>query len=315
MLSREDVLGGLFGLCIGDALGLPVEGAPRALLKKKPVEEIGYTEQLRGVPPGWWSDDSSLSFCLAESLLKGFDLEDIANRFVRWLLEGYWTPGGKAFGIGGTTYRALERIRGGAAAAESGGTDEYSNGNGSLMRILPLAIFLFDAPVAERYRKTHLVSAITHAHPRSQVACGIFVELACRLLRAKDRESSYRETKEAAARYYGTHRYAGQLVYFKRILESDISACDESEIRSSGYVVDTLEASLFCFLNGKSYEDAVLRAVNLGGDTDTTGAVAGGLAGIFYGYSSIPERWIRRIARKDDILGLAERVCRSVGSE
>ena len=311
MLSREKVLGGLFGLCIGDALGLPVEGFPRAVLIQRPVEDIGYARGRRGIPPGWWSDDSSLSFCLAESLLSGFDLTDISNRFVRWLFEGYWTPGGKAFGIGGTTYRAIERIRFGAAPGNSGGSDEYSNGNGSLMRILPLSFSLSDTPKDERFEKAHLVSAITHAHPRSQVACGIYTEIAFSLLGGKDRECAYHETRESATRYYETHRYADQLLYFKRILEDDISSYDESEIRSSGYVVDTLEASLFCFLNGDSYEGTVLRAVNLGGDTDTTAAVAGGLAGIFYGYSGILERWRNQIARREDIERLGESLARN----
>ena len=168
-LTQDSVVGGLFGLCIGDVLGLPVEGIRRAVLRDKPVEGLGYDGAVRDTPRGWWSDDSSLSFCLAESLCSGFDLQKIAEKYLRWLDEGYWTPGGRAFGIGRTTFHTLQRIRQGVPPTKSGGRDEYSNTNGSLMRILPLAFFLLDAAAGERFEKTHLISAITHAHPRSAV--------------------------------------------------------------------------------------------------------------------------------------------------
>ena len=310
--TEEKVLGGLFGLSIGDALGVPVEGVPREVLKKSPVEDLEYPSALRDIPSGWWSDDSSLSFCLAESLCSGFDLEDIARSFLSWLHEGRWTPGGVAFGIGSTTYRALERIRQGVSPASSGGTEEYSNGNGSLMRILPLSFHLMESSTEERFEKTHLVSAITHAHPRSLVACGIYIDLALRLLSGACPESAYSEMQENAARYYRAGRFRSELPYFSRVLEGNISECDDFEIRSSGYVVDTLEASLFCFLKGGSFSQVVLKAVNLGGDSDTTGAVSGGIAGIYYGFRGIPKRWVDCVARKDDIIELAQNVKRSV---
>jgi ADP-ribosyl-[dinitrogen reductase] hydrolase len=120
MKRGNRVLGGIFGLCIGDALGLPVEGAPRDFLKRAPVKDLGHYGGRLGIPPGWWSDDSSLTFCLAESLCPGFNISDIAERFLKWLYEGYWTPGGKAFGIGFTTLKALQRIKKGENTAKAG---------------------------------------------------------------------------------------------------------------------------------------------------------------------------------------------------
>ncbi len=307
-MKENRVLDGLFGLCVGDALGLPVEGVPREVLRRVPVKDMGYKEGYRDITAGWWSDDSSLSICLAESLSTGFNIQDIANRFLRWLFEGYWTPKEKAFGIGYTTARAIERIRSGTKPEEAGGKDEYSNGNGSLMRILPLAFYLENYNTAERFDKIHRVSSITHAHPRSHIACGIYIQFALYLLKGYDPKASYSKMKETILNYYRFNPYRNEMRHFSRILVDDISIFSEEEIYSSGYVVDTLEASLFCFLKCDSYENAVLKAVNLGGDTDTTGAVTGGLAGIYYGFSNIPERWVESIARKDEIILLAERL-------
>lgn len=136
---------------------------------------------------------------------------------------------------------------------------------------------------------------------------GIYVEFAVNLLSGSGREEAYERTRESVEGYYGHGPFTKELSYFSRILEGNISTCEECEIRSSGYVVDTLESSLFCFLRSDPYSSAVLRAVNLGGDADTTGSVAGGLAGTFYGFHAIPERWVKGVARKEDILHLAEK--------
>lgn len=318
-MKQNRALDGLFGLCVGDALGLPVEGVPREVLRRVPVTDMGYQESHRSIPAGWWSDDSSLSFCLAESLSTGFDIQDIAHRFLRWLFEGYWTPKEKAFGIGYTTARAIERIRSGINPEEAGGKDEYSNGNGSLMRILPLAFYLENNDpdnndLAERFDKIHSISSITHAHPRSHIACGIYIQFAMYLLQGYDPKASYLKMKETILNYYRFDPYRNEMKHFSRILVDDVSRFSEDEIYSSGYVVDTLEASIFCFLEGDSYEKTVLKAVNLGGDTDTTGAVTGGLAGIYYGFRNIPERWLESIAKKDEIILLAERLNKRIYS-
>ncbi len=306
---EEKVLGGLFGLCVGDALGVPVEFCSRSELKKQPVTDmIGYGTH--GQPPGTWSDDSSLAFCLAESLCQGFDLQDIADRFCKWLDEGYWTPYGQVFDVGQTTHRAITRLKKGINPIEAGERSEFSNGNGSLMRILPLVFYVEKLSQPEQFELTHQVSCLTHCHPRSQMACGIYIQFAVNLLRGQEPEEAYKGMAAEAIKYYSRLPYRCELSHFSRILESDISELPEESINSSGYVVDTLEASLWCFLNSNSYEETVLKAVNLGDDTDTTGAVAGGLAGLYYGLAAIPERWINQIARNQDIMNLGKKLNR-----
>ena len=299
------ILDGIFGLCIGDALGIPVEGKTRDYLKSNPVKNIrrcGIQKQYYGI----WSDDSSLTFCLADSLCNGFDLNDVADKFVQWLYKGLWTPYGKAFGIGRTTRLAIKRYKqGNINPVKAGLKSEYDNGNGSLMRILPLAFILQKLPFENRIPIIADVSSITHAHTRSIIACVIYIEMAINLLNGQDLEEAYINMKKPIMKYFAG---ANELKHFSRILQDDISELKEETIKSSGYVVHTLEASLWCFLTSNSYEKAVLKAVNLGEDTDTTGAVTGGLAGIYYGLESIPSEWVNQIARKVDIVELAERM-------
>ena len=305
--SKEDkVLGGLFGLAVGDALGVPVEFTPRSELKRQPVTDM-IGQGTHGQPPGTWSDDSSLAFCLAESLCQGFDLQDIAHKFCRWLDEGYWTPFGQVFDVGGTTAEAISRLKEGVNPVEAGGRDEFSNGNGSLMRILPLAYYVEEMSLEKQFELTHQVSCLTHGHPRSQMACGIYIQFAVNLLHGQEPGEAYKAMAAEVIKYYSRLPYRCELPHFSRILEANIQKLSEESIKSSGYVIDTLEASLWCFLNSKSYEETVLKAVNLGDDADTTGAVAGGIAGLYYGLAAIPERWLNTLARKDDILDLARR--------
>ncbi len=309
--EKSKVFGGLYGLCIGDALGVPVEFVPREELKAEPINDmIGY--RVHNQPPGTWSDDSSLTFCLAESLCYGLNLSDMANRFVKWLDEGYWTPYGKVFDVGRTTRIALSQLKNGVDPIRAGPDDEYSNGNGSLMRILPLAYYLEEKELKQQFEITHQVSCITHGHPRSQIACGIYIQILINLLRGNDPKTAYERMKEIVLKYYSKEPYADELACFDRILNSDISKFPEDSIRSSGYVVDTLEASIWCFLNNNSYKDTVLAAVNLGGDTDTIGAVTGGLAGVFYGYEGIPQKWVSKLAMSGEIAQLGERLYEAI---
>jgi ADP-ribosyl-[dinitrogen reductase] hydrolase len=302
---KEKVRAGLFGLCVGDALGVPVEFRPRAYLKEKPIiDMVGYGTYNQ--PPGTWSDDSSLTFCLAESLCCGYNLYDLADKCVQWYHKGYWTPYGEVFDIGNTTRMALERLCYELIRPDLAGMpDAGSNGNGSLMRVLPLAYWLLDMPIVNKLSIISEVSSITHRHPRSILACMVYVEFACGLLKGLTPYESYASMKAAVAQYDREYPLE-ELNYYERILD-DITELSEADIQSSGYVVHTLEASIWCMLSSSSYEEAVLKAINLGEDTDTTGAVTGGLAGIYYGYEAIPREWINAIARKDDIEDLAFR--------
>ena len=312
---KNRVADGLFGLCVGDALGLPVEFISRYSLKENPVTDMaGYGRHNQ--PPGTWSDDSSLTFCLAESLCNGFNLHDIASKSCKWLDEGYWTPYGIAFDIGNTTRSAILRLRQCANPTEAGGKGEHSNGNGSLMRILPMAYQLENTEEGKRFEMVHQVSSLTHGHPRCQMACGIYIQLAINLLKGSEPDIAYKNMKTTTLNYYeGKELYNGEIDHFSRVLRTDISTFSEDEIKSSGYVIDTLEAGLWSFLNSNSYSKAVLTAVNLGRDTDTTGAVSGGLAGIYYGFENIPKHWIKQIAGKEEIMELANKLNEQIYGE
>jgi len=310
-MKKNKIIGGLLGLCIGDALGVPVEFKSRNALKVNPVTDmIGYGTHNQ--PPGTWSDDSSLAFCLAESLCNRPNIQDIANRFVKWLYEGYWTPYGKVFDVGNTTHTAISRLKNGINPLEAGPNDEFSNGNGSLMRILPLAFYLEKSDREQQFEITHQASRLTHGHLRSQMACGIYIQVAINLLKGNTFKVAYERMKDSVSDYYSKQPYVAEFHNFRRIVESNISELPEEAIKSSGYVIDTLEASLWCLLNNNSYTDTVLTAVNLGGDTDTTGAVAGGLAGIYYGYEGLPQKWISKIIKVEDIIKLGERLYETI---
>ena len=307
---RERMLGGLWGAIVGDALGVPVEFVSRRELDRAPV--IG----MRGFgtyrqPAGTWSDDSSLVLCTVESLLAGFDTHDLARRFGRWLYEAYWTPHGEVFDAGGTTQAAIGRFKKVSDPVQAGGADEGSNGNGSLMRILPIALYASPADDIPGFLScVHAASSLTHAHPRSLIACGIYCLIASFLLEGDEMATAYRRATEAAVTFYGTSAYAAELQHFHGLTSGHLPRLARKDIESGGYVVHTLEASIWCLLDSPSFEEAVVKAVNLGGDTDTTGCVTGGLAGLRWGIAAIPKEWIEQLARRDDIEELLGRFLR-----
>jgi len=306
------VRGVLFGLAVGDALGVPVEFRSRENLKNSPVKGmIGYGSWNQ--PVGTWSDDSSLAFCLAESLSRGYDLNDIAGNFVKWYQQGYWGAHHKVFDVGGATRFAIERLIKGVSPLLSGGMMEEDNGNGSLMRIIPLLFHIKDLPLEQRYIKVKEVSSITHAHFRSVFACFIYLEIALLILNGATASEALPAMREIIKEFADKKNFnKTELALFSRILDEDIKILKESSIHSGGYVLNTFEASIWCLVNTENYEDAVLKAVNLGNDTDTTACVTGGLAGLLYGYDAIPQVWIHEVARKADIEDLANRLFKSI---
>ncbi len=305
--TNSKTLAGLMGVCVGDALGVPVEFTSRDKRIKSPVISMeGYGTYNQ--PPGTWSDDSSLTFCLAESLCSEFSLDTIAQSFCRWYEEGYWTPHDKVFDIGGTTRDAIKRLQAGVSPMTAGGTEEWNNGNGSLMRILPIAYYHKSLTFSELIERVHQVSSITHRHLRCQMACGIYISIAINLLQGDEPTTAYLQGIEAVKDIYNQLPYTSESHRFSRVFSDEIHHLPVEEIKSGGYVIDSLEAAIWCFLNSTSYSEAVLKAVNLGGDTDTTAAVTGGLAGIYYGVANIPTEWINLLARKEDIIDLAGRL-------
>ncbi len=288
---------GICGFVVGDALGVPVEFFSRRELEEDPVVDMrsyGTYSQ----PKGTWSDDSSMTLATMYSIVNknGIDYSDIMDEFCRWAFEGEHTPHGERFDIGNTTMRGLERYRNGEDALNSGGTSTHDNGNGSLMRILPLAFI----PEID-YETVENISSLTHGHERSKIACVLYVEIAKSML--ENDLSIDEHINNACEKIKDHYKDEEELEHFNRIFDNDFS----DGIRSGGYVIDTLETVIYCLRTTDNYKDAVLKAVNLGIDTDTNAAICGGLGGIYYGFDAIPIDWIETIPKLDEILSLCEK--------
>ena len=309
----------LLGLAVGDALGVPVEFLSRVARRLDPVTGMrayGTHHQ----PAGTWSDDSSLTFCLAETLARAGgrsgtpDLADFARRSINWLYQSYWTATGETFDVGNATRTAIDRLQRGIAPTLAGPDSEYDNGNGALMRILPLAFH--DTWRAEAlnldaaWTLTENVASVTHGHPRSTLGCFLYLLVARGLLAGLAPAEAYGQMRELVNPWLaqGHPRVNEQASYYQATLSGKLLKLKEDQISSSGYVAHTLEAALWCLLKHNTYAASVLAAVNLGDDTDTTGAVAGGLAGLAYGEAGIPAGWLAVLARRADIEDLARRL-------
>lgn len=307
---KYDIKSALFGVAVGDALGVPVEFKSRENILQNPVTDmIGYGTY--NLPPGTFSDDSSMTFCLAEALTQDFDLNQIAQNFVKWYHENFWAARGEVFDIGIATREAINKIAQGKKPEFAGSTDASSNGNGSLMRILPLLFYIKDFPISERYEITKKVSSITHGHIRSVISCFYYLEFAKEILLGKNKFEIYQKLQTEIPDFLNSlsiDQY--EISFFDRLLKADISELAEHEISSIGYVLHSLEASIWCLLTTDNYKEATLKAVNLGEDTDTTAAITGGLAGLLYSFDTIPENWVEQLARQEDIEDLSERLAK-----
>ena len=301
MNSSSRILGGLYGALIGDALGVPVEFSSRSACKANPVTGM-RANGMHYQPAGTWSDDGSLMLCSVESLVEnGFDLEDMGKRMLRWFDLGHWAAHGLVFDIGNATRKALDRISFGTPAELAGSSGEHDNGNGSLMRILPVPLALLDADLDTFCDRIARASAITHAHDRSKLACvlhGLFVRA---LMRGDAPTKAHACAASEFRVRYGSH---AEFAHFSPLLNPDLGSQPEEAIQSSGYVLHTLIASIWCLLTTSTFSECVLKAVNLGDDTDTTGCVAGGLAGVFYGVDAIASEWIAALPRQADLQNL-----------
>ena len=282
----------IMGLIVGDALGVPFEFRQRDTFKATDMTGHGTYNQ----PPGTWSDDSSMTLATVESLKRSgrVDPVDIMYNFKNWYEYGQFTPHGEVFDIGGTTRKAIGRFQAGWNAEFCGGCHEHDNGNGALMRILPMAFYpgtIWDAIK---------VASLTHNHVISNTACALYVCIAVNLWCCEKHQA----IKDGFKMIERIIHIPDELNRLKAL-----DGLTRDEIKSTGFVVDTLEAALWCLLKTDSYRDCVLMAVNLGGDTDTIAAVAGGLAGILYGIGGekgIPNEWIKQIAKNEEIRSLCE---------
>jgi ADP-ribosyl-[dinitrogen reductase] hydrolase len=302
------VRGGLFGALVGDALGVPVEFCERVERDLDPVTDMrawGRHHQ----PAGTWSDDGSLLLCTAEGVQSGFLPAKLALLYVKWMTSGYWAARDEVFDIGGATRAALCRLQDGVSLGQAGADGEWQNGNGSLMRILPIALRFHRRPAEELTDIAMDASAITHSHIRSQFACAFYCQMVAALLR----DLSPREAYQFAIREIAplVEPYPRERIAFERLLTGRIDELDRSEVFGSGYVIHSLEASIWCVLREPSFRTAVLAAVNLGDDTDTTGCVTGGLAGAIHGYEAIPPEWPATLLKRDELEQLSQTFLRS----
>ena len=286
----------LLGVAVGDALGLPVQFKSRRFMDANPVKDMSGWGTFN-LPPGFWSDDTSMTLAIVSSILNRncIDCEDIMKEFENWLFQGWYTPRGKAYDVGNTTFESIKTHS--LTRIIMGKSDLDSNGNGSLMRMIPIVLYCYYKNISEHQSNKFAwnVSALTHAHPISCIACELYMLTGLKLLDGFTVKQSMIYAYDRLEEQYGSeHKWFSK---FYRIPQLDELTRDE--IESSGYVVDSLEAALWCLLNSSSFSETLLKAVNLGGDTDTIAAIAGGLAGMIY---PVPQNWVNKLARKDYLL-------------
>ncbi|MGV2875883.1 ADP-ribosylglycohydrolase family protein [Macrococcus capreoli] len=291
---NDKLKGMIYGFIVGDALGVPVEFKPRRTFEVSDM--IGYGTY--NLPPGTWSDDSSLLLCTMEHMNENSTLDDLMQKFADFDFRNYMTPYGETFDIGITTHEACQNFeylkRSATACGLSG---ENDNGNGSLMRIAPIVKMTLDLPIEEKYKIVSDYSKLTHGHERSIMGCMIYILVLEALMSNVDKSellNNVRTQLEELGKDYSVyHRIFNGLVN----LHID-------EIKSTGYVVDTLEAVLYCYLNHETYHEGVFAAINLGGDTDTIGALTGALFGATFGYTNEIDYYTEKLANITLIDGL-----------
>lgn len=286
--------GCLLGLAAGDAIGTTVEFKPRGSFTP-------LTDMIGGGPfglvAGQWTDDTSMALCLAHSLLAcdGFDADDQMQRYNNWRQQGYMSCTGRCFDIGATVSEALSQYLS-SGEPFAGSTHPLAAGNGSLMRLAPIPLF-YHQDMAQLLHFAGESSRTTHGARECIDACRYFAVLIARAFEGADKATLLADS------FYqpGTRK-------IKAIAELQYMNKAQQQIRGSGYVVDCLEAALWCFAHTDNFRDAVLAAANLGDDADTTAAVCGQLAGAYYGIDAIPAAWREQIVWADEIVSLADRL-------
>jgi ADP-ribosylglycohydrolase len=284
---QQRIEGGLVGLLVGDALGVPYEfSRPEDLPTSDEIEfnpPAGLRRAHAGTPPGTWSDDGAQALCLLASLLERgrLDPDDLGKRLLDWYSDGYMAVDGRVFDVGITTAQALSAMRSGTPAIQAGSTGESANGNGSLMRVLPLALW-HQGPDGGLILDAQAQSRVTHGHLRSQLCCALYCLWACRIL--EEHPLPYQNAVETLSQFYADVPHALEE------LEQHIRPLADPDNPGSGYVVDCLRSARIV-VDAGGYETVVKRAVLMGHDTDTTACVAGGIAGLRDGIDAIPARW------------------------
>lgn len=314
---------GMMGLVTGDALGVPVQFMSRSQIAERPAGPVTGMESggVFDMPEGTWSDDSSMALVTMVSLMEkgGLDTDDIMKRFAGWLYDGEYTPYGHAFDEGITCSEAIDRYAETGDASSCGRKGEHANGNGALMRILPVCLYYYMRQKHvctsddEAIYGVHAAASLTHDHIRSNMCCGMYFFMVKSILDCSGSlQERIQDGIDCGCRYYATDmRNLEEMTKLERIQHLDAFAgLPDKDIRSSGYVIDSIEASVWCLITTGSLRECLLKAVNLGDDTDTVAAIAGGLAGLYYGYEAIPEEWLTVIKKREWLEELCSSACR-----
>ena len=298
-------LNGIIGFAVGDALGAPAEFGERWMRDMDSVKEM-RSGGVFDVPEGGWTDDTSMTIATLESLKNGFNPEDMMKRFLSWYHNGEYSWCGKPIGVGKQILRALERYEESQDINTCGCETEMDNGNGSLMRMLPVCIYGYmkqkrnELTLGDVLHMIYQASALTHSHMRSKVACGLYYFLVAAIL---DKRGNIRECVRYGLKQ-GFEYYVSEpeLCYYGRLNNFELFCqMNRDSIKSSGYVVDTLEAVIWCLVTTDTFKQSLLKAVNLGLDTDTIAALTGGLAGLYYGYDAIPKDWLEVLKQREKL--------------
>ncbi len=294
---KERMLSTLYGGIIGDMMGVPVEFKARGTFYVEDVMGYGTYNQ----PPGTWSDDTSLTLCLVENLIKQGDTASLMDKFVQYMEQGYWTPFGEMFDIGITTAEAVSNYKKGILPESCGKTGEFDNGNGALMRIAPLVFVMREElDFSKRAALIQQYTEITHAHPRSIVGSMVYSEVLLSLYRNNSLKAALQEVY-VLLHYHLQENLKAELASYDRIFQESFLSIAEGDIQSTGYIVHSLEAALWCVGTTTTFKAAILKAVNLGEDTDTVATIAGTLAGMHYPLEDIPTDWLNKMIQKQKI--------------
>lgn len=308
------IKGSVLGLAVGDAMGLPLVNMKRDTLLDNPVTTMESGGKYN-MPVGTWSSRTSFTLATMDSIVKSASLSytDMADRFCLFLKGEDYTSVGSAFDVDEPTKKALEKY---LISKENpilcGGRDLSDDTNGSLMRMLPIALYCYYNKLKDReiYETVKASSSITHADSVSVMGCFIYVYYLIFLLNGKDKYASYNMIKVFD---YSSFFDDDTISFYNRLLKTNISKIRISDLKSSRYIVYTLESVLWVILNCNSFPETIVGAINLGGDTDTVGAIAGSIAGILYGYESIPENWLANLKRLDYISEITSQFERELG--
>ena len=309
--QNNQYLGAIIGHAVGDAMCFPTEFSKREELLQSPVIEMIDSPDV-GQPAGSWSDDTAMEIATIDSFIqkKYFDYKDIMDKWVKWISKSEYTPTGVAFDIGRTCLKAIKKYCNGTAPLECGSTSMNENGNGSLMRILPVALYAYSKKLDDTsiHKLTNEVSSLTHAHEVSRLGCYIYVQFIICLLKGNTKHEAYKHIQDLDYRSFSID----SINHYARILNNQIEFQILDNIKSTGYIVDTLESAMWIFMNAQHYKEAIIASTNIGGDTDTIGAIVGSMAGIYYGFEDIPSSWLDKLQRKDYLMELVDRFEKSV---